>query len=305
MVATGALTLGNGREEWRFTAMHPVMTDSANQPAHEPPAHRLVSGERTRVMGILNVTPDSFFDGGRNNSPDAAEARARQIEAEGADWIDLGAESSRPGAVAISEAEELKRLLPVIARARAASRLPLSVDTTKASVAQAALAAGATWINDIWGLQGDARMAGVVAEAGASVVIMHNQHGTDYPEGIFPAIQRYFERSLHLAGRAGIPHTRVMLDPGIGFGKTPAQNLEVLRGLKEFQRFGLPLLLGASRKSVLGHVLNLPPAERLEASLATTVAAVAAGFDAVRVHDVQAHVRTARTADALYRISHG
>lgn len=260
-------------------------------------------GERTRVMGILNLTPDSFFDGGRHDSVEKAELQALRLEKEGADWLDLGAESSRPGATAVSEEEELRRLLPVIERLRGVVRVPLSVDTAKASVARAALAAGATWINDIWGLQGDAAMAPVVAEAGAAIVIMHNQRDTHYPEGVVAGINRFFESSLRLASRAGIPAERLVLDPGIGFGKTPGQNLVVLRSLREFRAFGRPLLLGASRKSVIGHVLDLPPAERLEGSLATTVAAVAAGVDAVRVHDVQAHVRAARMADAIYRSS--
>lgn len=273
----------------------------AETAAHLPP----VWGRRTWIMGILNVTPDSFFDGGQHVSPDVAEARARQMEAEGADWIDIGAESSRPGATPVSENEELRRLLPIIERVRTACRRPISVDTTKASVARAALAAGAAWVNDIHGLQGDAAMAGVVAEAGASVVVMHNQRGTDYPDGLAAGINRFFEESLRIAAQAGIARERVMLDPGIGFGKTPAQNLAVLRALGEFRRFGLPLLVGASRKSVIGHVLNLPPAERLEGSLAATVVAVAAGVDAIRVHDVQAQVRVARVADAVYRISHG
>jgi dihydropteroate synthase len=259
-------------------------------------------GKRTLVMGILNLTPDSFFDGGRHDSVEKAEIQALQLEREGADWLDLGAESSRPGASAVNEAEELRRLLPVIERIRRLVRVPLSVDTAKASVAKAALTAGATWINDIWGLQGDAAMAAVVAEAGASVIVMHNQRGTRYPDGgVVAGVSRFFETSLRLAARAGIPSERVVLDPGIGFGKTPEQNLAVLRALGEFRSFGRPLLLGASRKSVIGHVLDLPPTERLEGSLATTVAAVAAGVDAVRVHDVQAHVRAARMADAIYR----
>lgn len=260
-------------------------------------------GTRTRVMGILNLTPDSFFDGGRHDSVEKAELQALQLEKEGADWLDLGAESSRPGSATISEEEELQRLLPVMERLRGVVRIPLSVDTAKASVAKVALAAGATWINDIWGLQGDAAMAQVVAEAGASVVIMHNQRGTHYPEGVVAGIHRFFEISLRLASQAGIASERIVLDPGIGFGKTPEQNLVVLRSLREFRVFGRPLLLGVSRKSVIGHVLDLPPAERLEGSLATTVAAVAAGVDAVRVHDVQAHVRAARMADAIYRSS--
>jgi dihydropteroate synthase len=224
---------------------------------------------------------------------------------EGADIIDIGAESSRPGSTPVAEPEELRRLLPAIERVRAACALPISVDTAKASVARAALAAGAAWVNDICGLQGDPAMADVVAEAGATVVVMHNQQGSDYPDGLVASICRFFDRSLELADRAGIARSRLVLDPGIGFGKKPPQNLALLRVLGEFRRFGLPLLLGASRKSVIGYVLDLPPAERLEGSLVTTVAAAAAGYDIVRVHDVRAHVRTARMADAIYRVSHG
>ncbi len=282
------------------------MTVSTTIPtAHSAGARGLSPGwgERTRIMGILNLTPDSFFDGGRHNSSEKAELQAIRLEKEGADWLDLGAESSRPGASIISEEEELRRLLPVLERVCGVVRIPLSVDTAKASVAKIALAAGATWINDIWGLQGDATMASVVAEAGASVVIMHNQRDTLYPDGVVLGINRFFENSLRLADRAGIPSERIVLDPGIGFGKTAEQSLVVLRSLREFRVFGRPLLVGASRKSVIGHVLDLPAAERLEGSLVTTVAAVAAGVDVVRVHDVQAHVRAARMADAIYRFS--
>lgn len=280
-------------------------THSASQPVDVNRPARPAWGSRTFVMGILNVTPDSFFDGGQNSSPAAAGQRALAMQEEGADWIDIGAESTRPGATPVPEAEELNRLLPAIERVRAACRIPISVDTTKASVARAALAAGATWINDVWGLQGDPRMAEVAAMARVGVVVMHNQQGTEYPRGLIATIAAFFEDSLRIAERAGIPRENVVLDPGIGFGKTPAQNLEVLRALAEFRRFGQPLLLGASRKSVVGHVLKLPPAERLEGSLATTVMAIAAGFDIVRVHDVQAHARTARVADAVYRQFHG
>lgn len=286
-------------------SMRSSMSDNADQSARGDLRPALPWSGRTGIMGILNVTPDSFFDGGRHDAPEAAEAQARRMSAEGADVIDIGAESTRPGFTPVPEAEELRRLLPVIERVRAACALPISVDTAKPSVARAALAAGATWINDIWGLQGDAHMAEVVAEGRATVVVMHNQQGTDYPDGLVSGICRFFEKSLRVAEGAGLTLSRIVLDPGIGFAKTPPQNLEVLRALGEFRRFGLPLLLGASRKSVIGHVLNLPVSERLEGSLVTTVAAVAAGFDIVRVHDVQAHVRAARMADAIYRISHG
>jgi len=280
-------------------------SDSTDQPANGAVRPALPWNGRTGVMGILNVTPDSFFDGGRHAAPEAAEAQASRMAAEGADIIDIGAESSRPRATPVPEAEELRRLLPAIERVRAVCALPISVDTAKASVARAALAAGATWVNDIWGLQGDPAMAAAVAGAAATVVVMHNQHGTDYPDGLVACICRFFERSLEIADRAGIARSHLVLDPGVGFGKTPPQNLAVLRALGEFRRFGLPLLLGASRKSVIGHVLDLPAAERLEGSLVTTVAAAAAGYDLVRVHDVRAHVRAARMADAIYRVSHG
>ena len=285
--------------------MNAMTTDSvpslAKEALNPPPAW----GRRTRIMGILNVTPDSFYDGGRHNLPDDAVVQARRMESEGADWIDIGAESTRPGATPVSEDEELRRLLPVIDQVHQACQCPISVDTSKASVARAALQAGATWVNDIRGLQGDVAMAGVVAAAGASVIIMHSQRGTDYPDGVVTGINRFFETSLRIAEKAGIARECVVLDPGIGFGKTTAQNLEILRELREFRRLGLPLLVGVSRKSVIGHVLNLPPEERLEGSLAATVVAVAAGADAVRVHDVQAQVRVARMADAVYRVSHG
>lgn len=297
MVRTGKVAV--------LAPMNALQTDPARVPVREDGIPPAAWGRRTFIMGILNVTPDSFYDGGRHNAPEAAEELARRMEEDGADWIDIGGESSRPGAVPVVEAEELRRLLPVIERVRSSTRIPISVDTAKSSVARAALAAGATWVNDIWGLQGDPEMAGVIASAGASVVVMHNRRSREYPEGLVAAIKSHFEAALEIAARAGIARERIVLDPGIGFGKTPQQSLAVLRQLAEFRSFGLPLLLGASRKSVIGHVLDLPPAERLEGSLATTVMAVAAGFDAVRVHDVRAHVRVARMADAVYRGHHG
>ena len=258
-------------------------------------------GRRTYLMGIVNLTPDSFFEHSRKPSPDSALAHARRLVSEGADILDLGAESTRPGYTPVPPDEELARLLPTVKAVCAACPAAVSVDTTKASVAAAALEAGACIVNDQWGLQGDPDMARVVRDFGAGLVIMHNQTGTDYAGDLINAIRTFFLRSLDLAAKAGIAEGSIVLDPGIGFGKTPAQNLEVVRRLAELNDLGLPLLLGASRKSFLGKILDLPPAERLEGTLASTTAGIAAGVDIVRVHDVLANARAAKVADAIYR----
>ncbi len=258
-------------------------------------------GKRTLIMGILNVTPDSFSDGGSYNSLEAAVQRALEMEAEGADIIDIGGESTRPGSSEISAREEQRRVIPIIAALRKKTNLPISIDTYKAKVAKAAIEAGATMVNDVWGLQKDANMAQVVARAQAPVVMMHNQLGTDYQEDIISAMQGFFEKSLEIASVAGISKHNLILDPGIGFGKTPEQNIEVMSRLKELKSFGLPLLLGTSRKSMIGHILDLPISERLEGTLATNVLGIAMGVDIIRVHDVEAHVRSARVTDAIIR----
>ncbi|MFP4351449.1 MAG: dihydropteroate synthase [Puniceicoccaceae bacterium] len=252
-------------------------------------------------MGIVNATPDSFSDGGRHFAPGAALAGALAQVGEGADFIDLGAESTRPGAAEIDAAEEWRRLEPVLAAFAGKVAVPVSVDTWKAEVAAKALAAGASIVNDVHGLQRDPEMAGVVASAGAGLVLMHNSRGETAGGDIIGRIRRFFEKSLALAERAGIAADRIVLDPGIGFGKSVAGNLAVLRRVGELRDLGLPLLLGASRKSVIGAVLDRPVEDRLEGTIATTVAAVIGGVDIVRVHDIDPNLKAARMADAIYR----
>ena len=250
-------------------------------------------------MGILNLTPDSFSDGGLFVQPVTALARAKAMSAEGAALIDLGAESSRPGAVEISAEEELARLLPPLRAIATACDIMLSVDTYKAQVADQALAHGADIINDIWGLQRDLDMACTIAKHGAGVVIMHNQTGTEYAGDIVQEICAFFQKSIQIAQDAGIDTKKIILDPGIGFGKTTGQNLEVLARLSEFKVLGFPLLLGTSRKSVVGNTLNLPVAERLEGTLATSVHGLIHGASIFRVHDVQANLRALAMAQAI------
>lgn len=258
-------------------------------------------GERTLVMGILNLTPDSFSDGGRYNEAERAEGRVGEMVAEGADLLDLGAESTRPGAVEVEEEEEWARLEPVLRRLAPRAPVPLSVDTYKAGVAERALRAGAVIVNDVWGLRRDPAMADVVAAAGAGVVLMDNRVEPVDTADCVAVVAETLGDSLERARRAGIAPGRIVLDPGIGFGKTYAQNLEVLAGLSRLRTLGYPLLLGASRKSVIGKTLDLPADQRLEGTLALTVAGAAAGVDLVRVHDVRANWRAARMADAVYR----
>ncbi|MBC2601541.1 dihydropteroate synthase [Puniceicoccus vermicola] len=258
-------------------------------------------GHRTYLMGILNVTPDSFSDGGRYAGVEAALNRAVAMEADGADFLDVGAESTRPGAEEVSAEEEWARLEPVLEGLRGKIGIPISVDTYKPEVAAKALEAGAKIANDIFGFQLDARMAEVVALAGAGVVLMHNSRGAELEGDLIAEVLRYFEESLIVAAEAGIYPERIILDPGIGFGKTVEQNLELMRRFGELRELGFPLLLGASRKSVIGKTLDLPVEERLEGTLATTVAGVVGGADIVRVHDLGPNLKAARMADAIYR----
>ncbi len=257
-------------------------------------------GERTWIMGIINVTPDSFSGDGLGGDPAAAAALARRFEAEGADILDIGAESSRPGAQELESDEELRRLLPCLEAVRAATSLPISVDTYHAAVAEAAIAAGADAVNDIWGLRRDPAMATVVARAGVPLIAMHNQRGRPFHD-VAGDIAGGFEATLAIAAQAGIPPAHIILDPGFGFGWTPEQNLEMLRRLPELWRFELPLLVGTSRKSTIGLVLDLPVDQRLEGTAATVALAIAAGADLVRVHDVAAMARVARMSDAIVR----
>lgn len=277
-------------------------------------------GSRTYVMGILNVTPDSFSGDGILQTADdqlaQAVAQAQAFAADGVDIIDMGAESTRPGSEPISEAAELARLLPVLEAVRRAVTVPISVDTYRAGVAQAALEAGANWVNDVWGLRMDPRMAAVVAQAGCPVVIMHNRSkpknveqetrlggryvGIDYDD-LFGDIRRELEASIDLALQHGVSDERIIVDPGIGFGKTVAQNLQLLNELEQFLDLGYPLLVGPSRKSFIGYSLNLPPEERVEGTAAAVAIAIDRGADIIRVHDVRQMVRVARMADQIVR----
>lgn len=261
---------------------------------------KLVLGERTLVMGILNVTPDSFSDGGLYFDPEKALARARQMVDEGADIIDVGAVSTRPGHEPVSVEEEWRRLAPVLIPLVKAVDVPVSVDTWRAATAEAALEAGAHLINDQWGLQGDPALAEVVARYGAPVVLMHNQDHRSYRD-LMGDILSFLRRGISLAEEAGIAPEKIIVDPGIGFGKDTEQNLEVLHRLAELKSLGKPILLGTSRKSVIGNTLGLPVDQRLEGTAATVALGIAQGVDIVRVHDVQAMVRVARMADAIVR----
>lgn len=261
-------------------------------------------GARTYVMGILNVTPDSFSGDGLLASLDhvaAAVDQARRMVEEGADLLDVGGESTRPGHDAVDEADEIARVIPVVAAVRAAlPGTPISVDTTKLAVARAALDAGASALNDIWGVGPDGALARLAAERRVPIVLMHNRAEPIYDD-VATEVVADLRAAVERAVRAGVPLDTVVVDPGIGFGKTAGQNLAMLRDLGALRAIGRPVLLGTSRKSTLGKVLDLPADQRVEATLATTALGIAAGVDLVRVHDVQANVRAARMSDAIVR----
>ena len=257
-------------------------------------------GRRTYVMGILNVTPDSFSGDGLAGRPGVAVALAEEMRAAGADWLDVGGMSSRPGHVEVDAAAELARVLEVLPALRESVDIPISVDTYRLEVATAALAAGATMINDIWGLQREPRLAELAAAAGAWLVLMHNQEGTEYAD-LVPEVVAGLGASVAAAEAAGVRRDRIIVDPGIGFGKTAEQNVEVLSRLAELTVLGLPILLGTSRKSTIGKILDLPVDERLEGTAATVALGIAGGADMVRVHDVRAMTRVCRVADAIVR----
>ena len=258
------------------------------------------AGERpTAVMGILNVTPDSFSDGGRFDRIDLALAQGRTMVEAGAAIIDIGGESTRPGFVPIDVEEELARVVPVLEALPDAVRVPISIDTTKPAVARRALQLGAAMVNDIWGFQGDPAMAPVVAEHGAAAVLMHNRHEHDASIDIVDDMRRFFERSLAVAERAGVPRRRLLLDPGIGFGKTPPQQLQALAGIAALRDFGLPILVGLSRKSFLGRITGSAPGPRLIDTVAANLAACRQGASVVRVHDVAEHVTALKVFDAV------
>jgi dihydropteroate synthase len=256
-------------------------------------------GSRTYVMGIVNVTPDSFSGDGLGEDHEGALAQGMRMVKEGADFIDVGGESTRPGHVPISIAEEISRTEGVVRDLAHDSGVPVSIDTYKLEVAEAAVAAGATILNDIWGLSRSPALADLAATHGCALVLMHNQDGTDYPGDIMAEIKRFLNESARLAVAAGVPRERVLIDPGIGFGKTAEQNWVVMRRLAQLKEIGLPILVGTSRKSFIGKLLDVPISERVEGTAATVTAAVLRGADVVRVHDVAAMTRVVRVADHM------
>jgi dihydropteroate synthase len=257
-------------------------------------------GERTYVMGVLNVTPDSFSGDGVGDDIQAALAQARRLADEGADIIDVGGESTRPGSTPVSADEEMRRVIPVIKALAGELSVPLSIDTYKSAVASEAVKAGASMINDVWGLKQDPELAGVAAEAGVPIVLVSYLQG-DVPGDIIAAVISDLERGIKQANEAGVAGHNIIIDPGIGFGKSVAQNLELIRRLGELRELGRPILLGTSRKFMTG----LPFDQRLEATAATVAIAIAQGADMVRVHDVRQMVQVCRMSDVIIRKEQG
>jgi dihydropteroate synthase len=256
-------------------------------------------GTRPIVMGILNLTPDSFSDGGNFVAAEAALSHAKRMAAEGCDIIDVGGESTRPGAVPVSEAEELARIKPVLTTLAGTLDVPLSIDTYKANVAARAIEHGAVMVNDVWGLQKDPAMAETIAAAEAAVVIMHNRTEKDSSVDIMTDIRSFFDHSLSLAKKAGIPRSHIILDPGVAFGKTSRQNIEVIAHLAELLDFGCPILIGVSRKAFLGSLSKNKAESQLIGTISANLAACAAGASLFRVHDVAEHVAALRIFHTL------
>lgn len=253
---------------------------------------------KTYCMGILNVTPDSFSDGGRFNRRDQALKHVEQMLSDGMDVLDIGGESTRPGHQQISIQEEIERVTPVIESVKKEFDVPISLDTYKPEVAEAGIRAGADLVNDIWGLKYDLRMAELIAESGLPCCLMHNRKEAVY-QNFMQEVAADLADTIHLTQKAGIGDDKIILDPGVGFGKTYEQNLEVMNCMDELQVLGYPILLGSSRKSVIGLTLDLPVEERMEGTLATTVLAVMKGCMFVRVHDVKENVRAIRMTEAI------
>ncbi len=252
----------------------------------------------TYVMGILNVTPDSFWDGGKYRGMDVALGHVAQMIRDGADIIDIGGESTRPGAAPVEAADEIERVLPVIEAVRDRFDIPVSLDTYKNTVAWAGIGAGVDMINDVWGLKGDERMAEVIAQSHVPVCIMHNRENEKYSDIVTDVISD-LKNSIEIASKAGIPDENIMIDPGIGFAKDHDQNMKLMAHLGELRSLGYPVLLGTSRKSMIGLALDLPADERLEGGLATTAWGMMHGVSFVRVHDVKEHVRVIRMIEAI------
>ena len=290
--------------------------DAALRMALEEPSARWVwqcrdvslsLGARTLIMGVINVTPDSFSDGGRYLEPESAVELGRKLAAEGADILDIGGESTRPGAQPIAVDEEMQRVLPVIKQLKAEMQIPISLDTKKSDVAQAGLDLGVEIINDVTGLRGDTRMKDIIAKARAGVVIMHMQGKPQTMqlnptyENLLGEMEDFFSNQIQVANETGIKPEQMVIDPGIGFGKTVEQNLELLNRTNEIKSLGFPLLIGPSRKSFIGYTLDLPPDQRAEGTAATVAVAILRGADIVRVHDVEMIARVAKMTDAVVR----
>lgn len=291
------------------------MREDTNESIHENPGNgyfeidyprgKLCLGRKTHIMGVLNITPDSFYDGNRNFVPEDAINHAHKIIAEGADIIDIGGESTRPGASPISAEEELKRVIPLIKILSKEINKPISIDTYKAVVAKRAIEEGASMVNDIGGLIDDKNMSKVIAGARVPVIIMHKKGSpltmqkNPICKDLFPEIMSCLKRSISTAMEAGIEKSKIILDPGIGFGKTMQQNLEILKRLYEFKGMGYPLLIGTSRKNFIGALLNVSVQERLCGTLATLAVAIMNGANIIRVHDVKAAVHVATICDAI------
>ncbi len=256
-------------------------------------------GSRTFVMGIVNVTPDSFSGDGLGKDVDAAVAQGLRMVGEGADMLDVGGESTRPGHVPVTAIEEISRTVDVVRRLVSQATVPVSIDTYKQEVAESAIAAGATILNDVWGLSRSPAIAELAARHECALVLMHNQDGTDYASDLLQEIKRFLSVAAARAVAAGVPKEKVILDPGIGFGKTAEQSWEVMRRLDELKELGHPILIGTSRKSFIGKLLDLPVTERLEGTAATVAVGVLRGADIVRVHDVLQMTRVARAADQM------
>jgi dihydropteroate synthase len=256
-------------------------------------------GFRPIIMGILNLTPDSFSDGGRFHTFEAAVAHAKAMVAQGSDIVDVGGESTRPEATPLPEGDEFARVEPILMELARVLDAPLSIDTYKSTVAARAVEIGAILVNDVWGLQKDSKMAEVVAEAEAAVVIMHNRTERDETVDIFADIRRFFDRSLALAAKAGIPKEYIILDPGVGFGKTARQNVEALARIPDLKEYGLPILVGASRKAFLGSLTGDGIEETLVGTVAVSLAAAAGGASLFRVHDVAEHVAALRVFQTI------
>ncbi len=258
-------------------------------------------GRRILVMGILNVTPDSFSDGGRYDQVEEACTRALEMVAEGADILDIGGESTRPGFTAISAEEEISRVVPVISRIFTLTDCPISIDTYKSETARAALLAGAKIINDVWGLHHDPKIANVATEFDAPLIIMHNRAEEAPGLDIIDDMRAFFDKSLVIARKAGVNDHNIILDPGFGFGKTQQQHFDILLRMEELKAMGFPVLVGASRKRMIGQIVDRPPQERLAGTLAVHTLAAANGADIIRVHDVAAHRDAARITDCYNR----